>query len=89
MLLQEFKIEIKDKKGVENLAADHLSRLENPKLDELDEGAIQDSFSDEHLMTVSIGKSDPDPWYADFANYLIAKALPSNKTYDQKKKVLL
>ncbi|GJV43614.1 reverse transcriptase domain-containing protein [Tanacetum coccineum] len=27
----EFTIEIKDKKGSENLAADHLSRLENPK----------------------------------------------------------
>nr|GEU51267.1 hypothetical protein [Tanacetum cinerariifolium] len=29
-LLQEFDIIIRDKKGTENLAADHLSRLENP-----------------------------------------------------------
>nr|GEU92146.1 hypothetical protein [Tanacetum cinerariifolium] len=50
LLLQEFTIEIRDKKGSKNLAADHLSRLENPKLEELDEDALRDSFPDEHLM---------------------------------------
>ncbi|GJX02240.1 reverse transcriptase domain-containing protein [Tanacetum coccineum] len=33
LLLQEFDITIRDKKGSENLAADHLSRLENPHKD--------------------------------------------------------
>ncbi|GJW18911.1 reverse transcriptase domain-containing protein [Tanacetum coccineum] len=33
LLLQEFDVIIRDKKGAENLAADHLSRLENPHQD--------------------------------------------------------
>nr|GEX46895.1 DNA-directed DNA polymerase [Tanacetum cinerariifolium] len=36
LLLQEFGITIRDKKGSENLAADHLSRLENPHKDVLE-----------------------------------------------------
>ncbi|GJY07878.1 hypothetical protein Tco_0374932 [Tanacetum coccineum] len=32
LLLQEFDIEIKNKKGEENVAVDHSSRLENPDL---------------------------------------------------------
>ncbi|XP_052619683.1 uncharacterized protein LOC128126028 [Lactuca sativa] len=35
----KFDIEIKDKKGMENVAADHLSRLENPERDEMDNKA--------------------------------------------------
>ncbi|GJR82412.1 reverse transcriptase domain-containing protein [Tanacetum coccineum] len=61
LLLQEFTIEIKDKKGTENLVADHLSRLENPKLEELDEEAIRDSFHDEHLMAYHVKEPEKDP----------------------------
>ncbi|GJW52088.1 reverse transcriptase domain-containing protein, partial [Tanacetum coccineum] len=68
--IEEFTIEIKDKKGSKNLAADHLSRLENPKLEELDEDAIRDSFPDEHLMVINIKEAKTDPWYADYANFL-------------------
>ncbi|GKA30087.1 reverse transcriptase domain-containing protein [Tanacetum coccineum] len=36
LLLQEFDVIIRDKKGAENLVADHLSRLENPHQDVLE-----------------------------------------------------
>ncbi|GJV85620.1 reverse transcriptase domain-containing protein [Tanacetum coccineum] len=63
-LLQEFTIEIKDKKGTKNLAADHFSRLETPGLEELNEDTIQDNFPDEHLMIIKlkITETDPKEW---------------------------
>ncbi|GJZ15472.1 reverse transcriptase domain-containing protein [Tanacetum coccineum] len=64
LLLQEFTIEIKDKKGTKNLAADHLSRLEKPDLETLNEEAIRDSFPDEHLMAVQVREMAEDPWLA-------------------------
>nr|GEW77454.1 reverse transcriptase domain-containing protein [Tanacetum cinerariifolium] len=36
LLLQEFDVIIRDKKGAENLATDHLSRLENPYQDDIE-----------------------------------------------------
>ncbi|GJY67026.1 reverse transcriptase domain-containing protein [Tanacetum coccineum] len=44
MLVQGFDIEIKDKRGAENLAQDHLSRLENPELSTFTEEEITDEF---------------------------------------------
>ncbi|GJU05025.1 hypothetical protein Tco_1121455, partial [Tanacetum coccineum] len=52
LLLQEFDIEIKNKKGAENVTADHLSRLEKPNLKELKDEEINDEFPDEFLMSI-------------------------------------
>ncbi|KAL5827957.1 hypothetical protein ACOSQ3_019799 [Xanthoceras sorbifolium] len=65
LLLQEFDITIKDKKGVENVVADHLSRLEFN--DSADGPPIKDDFPNEHLFTVS-----QLPWYTHIVNYLVS-----------------
>ena len=79
LLLQEFDIEIRDKKGSENVVADHLSRL-------IDESAeeplpLNESFPDEQLFVVS-----QLPWYADIVNYLVTTQLPEHWTKQDKSK---
>ncbi|GJW36781.1 reverse transcriptase domain-containing protein [Tanacetum coccineum] len=84
----KFTIKIKDKKGTENLAADYLSRLENLDLETLNEEAIWDSFLDEHLMAVQVRETEEDPWYADYAYFLVSKIIPHGLTYHLRKKFL-
>ena len=81
LLLQEFDLEIKDKKGSENLVADHLSRLEN--MPQEDHSSIKEEFSDEFLM--AIYKS---PWYADLVNFVVSGVIPSDLNSHQRKKFL-
>ncbi|GJX68212.1 reverse transcriptase domain-containing protein [Tanacetum coccineum] len=80
LLLQRFNIEIKDKKGAENLAVDHLSRLENPNIGELAEEEIKDKFPDEHLMILKAKLNSEEPWYADYVNYIVGKVVPPEWT---------
>ncbi|GKF76474.1 hypothetical protein Tco_0225918, partial [Tanacetum coccineum] len=49
-------------KGAEDLAADHLSRVENPHLEVLTEREIVDKFFDEHLMVLKSKFKDDEPW---------------------------
>ena len=75
VLLQEFNLEIKDKKGTENSVADHLSRLTNESKEE--DMPIDDSFLDEQLYAVN---NQEAPWYADFVNYLACDLIPPDLT---------
>ncbi|GKB74993.1 DNA-directed DNA polymerase, partial [Tanacetum coccineum] len=73
-----------DKKGAENLAANHLSRLENPDLGKLTRAEIRDLFPEERIMAIS--DKDSEPWYADYANYLASRILLFRSTRQEKQK---
>ena len=80
LLLQEFDLEIKDKKGTENLVAYHLSRLEGAS----DEVQVSYDFPDEQLLAIEDKMTVP--WFADYVNYLVAKVIPPEFSYQQKKR---
>nr|GEU40359.1 reverse transcriptase domain-containing protein [Tanacetum cinerariifolium] len=83
LLLQEFTFKVVDTKGAENLAANHLPRLENPHQNVLDLKEINESFPLETLNLVSTRGNQSTPWFADFANYhagnFIVKGMPSQQ----------
>nr|GEY75150.1 reverse transcriptase domain-containing protein [Tanacetum cinerariifolium] len=78
LLLQEFDFKILDTKGAENLAVDHLSRLENPYENVHDPKEINETFPLETLSMVTFCDDSSALWFVDFANYHAAKALPTN-----------
>ncbi|GKB39302.1 reverse transcriptase domain-containing protein [Tanacetum coccineum] len=81
LLLLEFDIEIKDRKGTENVVADHLSRIENDESS--NDSEVDDNFPGETLMEIN---TKDEPWFADFANYLVGDIIPKGMTYQQKNK---
>ncbi|GJW73341.1 reverse transcriptase domain-containing protein [Tanacetum coccineum] len=83
LLLQEIDIEIKDRKGTENIVADHLSQIENDKSS--NDSEVDDKFPGETLMEIN---TKDEPWFADFANYLVGDIIPKGMTYQQKNKFL-
>jgi hypothetical protein len=61
LLLQEFDLKIRDKKGVENSVADHLSRLQFEESTEL---PINEYMRDDTMLKIST----TDPWYINIVN---------------------
>ena len=70
-LLQEFNLQIKDNKGVDNVVADHLSRLTIAH--DSHSPPINDEFPEESLLLVENAL-----WYAHIANYLATWSLTHN-----------
>jgi hypothetical protein len=69
LLLQEFDLKIRDKKGVENSVVDHLSRLQFEESAEL---PINDYMRDDTLLKVST----TNPWYTNIVNYIVPGYIP-------------
>ncbi|XP_076896089.1 uncharacterized protein LOC143548934 [Bidens hawaiensis] len=82
---REFDIEICDKKGAENVAADHLSRLECSASSEQVGVHINDNFPHEFLMHIETRDED-HPWFADIANFLTSGIVLKGLTHQKKKK---
>ncbi|RVW35616.1 Retrovirus-related Pol polyprotein from transposon 17.6 [Vitis vinifera] len=81
LLLQEFNLQIRDKKGVENVVADHLSRL---VIAHDSHGLpINDDFPEESLMSVDLA-----PWYSHIANFLVTGEVPSEWSAQDKRHFL-
>ncbi|XP_068323218.1 uncharacterized protein, partial [Pyrus communis] len=83
LLLQEFDLEIRDKKGSDNVVADHLSRLnENHGVGQ--PLPLNESFPDEQLLVIQ----EKEPWYADFVNYLVCGIIRNDLSFQERKKFL-
>jgi hypothetical protein len=81
LLLQEFDITIKDKKGTENVVVDHLSRLTTDSRSDIT--SIDDYFPNESLFSISTM-----PWFANIVNFLVSGQLPAHLSAQDKRKFL-
>jgi hypothetical protein len=73
--------EIKDKKGSDNVVADHLSKLTIDSTSDIP--PIDDYFPDESLLSLS-----PMPWFDNHINFLSSGDLPAHWSTQDKRKFL-
>ncbi|GKC50001.1 reverse transcriptase domain-containing protein [Tanacetum coccineum] len=72
--------------GAENLATDHLSRLENPHQGDLEKKEIIETFPLETLGKISFHGDSSTPWFADIENYHARNYIVKGMSSQQKKK---
>nr|GEU69847.1 reverse transcriptase domain-containing protein [Tanacetum cinerariifolium] len=73
-------------KGAKNLAADHLSRFENPHQDEFENKEITETFPLETLGMIAFRGDSSTSWFFDFANYHAGNFIVKGMSSQQKKK---
>nr|GEU44551.1 reverse transcriptase domain-containing protein [Tanacetum cinerariifolium] len=73
-------------KGAKNLAADHLSRLENSHQYELEKKEITETFPLETLGMIAFYGNSSTPWFVDFLNYHAGNFIVKGMSSQQKKK---
>ena len=79
LLLQEFNLEIRDKKGAGNYVADHLSRTQIQGSDL----PIDDYLRDDTLLKVTT----TSPWYTNLVSFMVTRYMPPGE--DNKKLIHL
>ncbi|GJS10612.1 reverse transcriptase domain-containing protein [Tanacetum coccineum] len=79
-------IQVIDTKGARNLAANHLSRLENPYENVLDPKEVNKKFPLETLNMVTFRGDSSTPWFADYANYHAGNFIVKGMSSQQKNK---
>ncbi|GJR55991.1 hypothetical protein Tco_1406512 [Tanacetum coccineum] len=76
------------KKGAKNLAADHLSRLENPHQSDPEKKEITKTFLLETLGMVTFRGDSNTSWFADIANYHAGNFILLDGVYTAKKPLI-
>nr|GEX50127.1 reverse transcriptase domain-containing protein [Tanacetum cinerariifolium] len=82
LLLQEFDFKVIDTKGAENLAAHHLSRLENPYENVLDPKGINETFPLETLSMVTFRGDSSAPWMPTSLSKTVTRANDKEKFHN-------
>ncbi|XP_016164551.1 uncharacterized protein LOC107607077 [Arachis ipaensis] len=83
LLLQEFDIEIRDRKGSENQVADHLSRIDPEEGMPPPTTGVSETFPDEQLFAIPRAS-----WFVDITNYKAMPFIPKEYTKQQVRKLL-